>query len=92
MLLAIWRNPAPTARVLFLRTLMIALLVVSGLSPAIALQRNARDEAVRKRSMQSINPAMPRPMKIDPQRVAAAGISVLRGKHITLYTLSLIHI
>ena len=86
MLLAIWRNPAPTARVLFLRTLMIALLVVSGLSPAIALQRNARDEAVRKRSMQRINPAMPRPMKIDPQRVAAAGISVLRGKHITLYT------
>ena len=25
-------------------------------------------------------------MKIDPQRVAAAGISILRGKHITLYT------
>ena len=69
---------------MFLRTLMIMLLVVCGLSPAIAVQTDVRDEASRRRSMQRINPAMPRPMKIDPQRVEAAGISVLR--------LSLIHI
>ena len=65
---------------------MVAVLVACMLSPAIALQRNAGEEALRQRSMQRINPSMPRPMKIDPQRVAAAGVSVLRGKHITLYT------
>jgi len=65
---------------------MTMLLFVCDLSTAIALQRDARKEASRQRSMQRINPTMPRPMKIDPQRVEAAGISVLRGKHITLYT------
>lgn len=86
MLHATWRSPAPTARLLFLRTLVIMLFMVSGLCPAIAVQSDARDEAARLRSKQRINPAMPRPMKIDSQRAAAAGISVLQGKHITLYT------
>jgi len=86
MLCANWRSPLPTERLLLLRALLIVLLVVSGLCPAIAVQTDARDEVLRQRSMQRINPEMPRPMKIDPQRVEAAGIFVLRGKYITLYT------
>lgn len=86
MLHATWRNPVPTELVLFLRALVTMLFIVSGLCPAIAVQRDGRDEASPQRSMRHINPAMPRPMKIDPQRVAAAGISVLQGKHIALYT------
>jgi len=65
---------------------MVVLLSACWLSPVIAVQSDARDQQRRQRTMQRINPAMPQPMKIDPQRVSAAGISVLRGKHITLYT------
>ena len=36
--------------------------------------------------MRQLNPAMPLPLKIDPERVAAAGIEVLKGQHIDLYT------
>ncbi len=86
MLLVTWRSPILTERVLFLWTLTVVLLVACGFSPAIAVQRDVNEEASRQRSMQRINPGMPRPMKIDPQRVAAAGISIFRGKHITLYT------
>ncbi len=86
MLLAIWPRPALTGRILFARTLIVVFFSVCAHCPAFALQRDARDEALRQRAMQRINPAMPVPMKIDPQRVSAAGISVLRGKHITLYT------
>jgi len=86
MLLAICRRPQPAGRILLIRTLMVVLLSACGLSAAFAVQSDARDEASQQRSMQRINPATPRPMQIDPQRVSAAGISVLRGKHINLYT------
>ena len=91
MLTANWQNTLVPQRILLFRALMIRTLVIvtvlaCGCSPGIAVQRDARDEAARQRSMQRINPAMPRAMKIDQQRVASAGISVLHGKHITLYT------
>ena len=86
MLLATLPRPAQIERILFVRIFMVVLLSACWLSPVIAVQSDARDQQRRQRTMQRINPAMPQPMKIDPQRVSAAGISVLRGKHITLYT------
>ena len=86
MLLANWLSSVPIGRVLFLRSVVMVLLVAFGICPVNAVQSDEHDEASRQRSMQRINPAMLRPMKINLQRVAAAGISVLRGKHITLYT------
>ncbi len=36
--------------------------------------------------MRQLNPAMPLPLEIDQDRVAAAGIQRIEGKHIDLYT------
>lgn len=36
--------------------------------------------------MRQLNPAMPLPLAIDPDRVTAAGIERLKGKHVDLYT------
>ena len=46
----------------------------------------AAAQPARLSRMQELNPAMPQPLKIDQDRVAAAGIQRIEGKHIDLYT------
>ncbi len=44
------------------------------------------DAALGLQTMRDINPDVQPPMRIDEKRVAAAGIRVVQGKHVTLYT------
>ncbi len=83
MLFPRWRNPASRALILVAGVLMVLSITVFDGAQALTAPQV---DAARQRRMQRINPQMPAPLKIDPQRVAAAGISVLSGKHITLYT------
>ncbi len=52
----------------------------------LALPVPAAAQTSDQSRMRQLNPAMPLPLKIDPERVVAAGIEVLKGKHIDLYT------
>ena len=60
--------------------------IVMGLSAmmqsSVVAQNNAYDTA----AMTRINPSYDRPMQIDEERVAAAGIRRISGKHLVLYT------
>ncbi|MCH2178621.1 MAG: hypothetical protein MK106_07430 [Mariniblastus sp.] len=62
--------------------IQFALTVVT----ALCLPLLAAAQTPQQVRMQRLNPAMPLPLRIDPERVAAAGIEVLSGKHICIYT------
>lgn len=71
------RKPTPFCRAIITQAVCaIALLVLVVANPAIACQ----DE------MAAINPNMQPKLEIDLARVEAAGIRVLAGKHVTIYT------
>ena len=53
---------------------------------AVCLPLSTGAQTPQQARMQRLNPAMPQPLDIDPERVAAAGIEILSGKHIRLYT------
>jgi len=62
---------------------MIRLPVFILLVVAAAL---AADSAMGLQTMEDINPNIQPPMRIDDQRVKAAGIRVIKGNYVTLYT------
>ncbi len=78
----LWFPPVGLAAMAFRMALGLALGLGTMMSSDVVAQNNSYDAD----AMARINPRYDRPMPIDEQRVAAAGIRRVSGKHLVLYT------